>query len=162
MKNHHFAPSKTLAQTNGFLVLFSRYPSRSQGIPPLYQKERKSSFFFGNQQPGCSQGYSNAKTTRPFNGSFKALNELWNSTVESNRLVRPCEPLVGRELPLEPPTDPPITRLFKDSLGYFFRNSSSESPRERHHETPMHRLFTIYLISAIQGSLISLLNHPTN
>ena len=128
----------------------------------LISLARRKWLIFGNQQPGCSQGDSKAKTTKSFNGSFKALNELWNSTVESNRLVRPCEPLVGRELPLEPPTDPPITRLFKDSLGYSFHTINSESPRERHHETPMHRLFTIYLISAIQGSLISLLNHPTN
>ncbi len=61
---------------------------------------------FGKQQPGCSQGHSNVKTTRPFNRSFKALNGLLNSTAASNRLVRPYEPLVGRELPVEPPADP--------------------------------------------------------
>ena len=45
MEIHHFALSQTLAQTNGFLVLFSRYPGQSQGIPPFYQKERNSTIF---------------------------------------------------------------------------------------------------------------------
>ena len=37
MENHHFALSQTLAQTNGFLVLFKECPSISKSSPPFYQ-----------------------------------------------------------------------------------------------------------------------------
>ena len=45
MEIHHFALSQTLAQTNGFLVLFSSSTPDSQVAHPFYQKERNSSIF---------------------------------------------------------------------------------------------------------------------